>query len=213
MSVNKNILELLKTSGITQAELADKLSIAPQSLSRMLKGNDLKVATLIEIAKALGVSPAHLIDPSTEVLIQSYRDITNELVQVLIGIIDDYTVFTNTLESICNKHPKIKNELNKIFSEINDKHSDKLAINAKNIYSDLPERSKRLHDIIDKGKEPKIKKKTELIKKGTTDEILKQLEEIMKRSSWLFKEITYADEKFDTTNVEILYEYYIHSKK
>lgn len=56
-----NLIKFLEGKGITQAELAHRLGIAPQILNRILKANDIKWSNIIKIADALDVSIAEII--------------------------------------------------------------------------------------------------------------------------------------------------------
>lgn len=49
------IEKFLKEIGISQAELARRLNVPPQTISRMLKGGDMKLSNIIKIADALGI--------------------------------------------------------------------------------------------------------------------------------------------------------------
>lgn len=67
MSVNKKILEYLKTERISQSELATKTGIIQQNLNRMLNSKDMKVSQLLDITKALGLPLTYFIDSKAQV--------------------------------------------------------------------------------------------------------------------------------------------------
>lgn len=52
--------ELLKSAGLTKAELAVKLGVKPQNVNKLLSTNN--VHTLTKMADILGVSLQHLLD-------------------------------------------------------------------------------------------------------------------------------------------------------
>jgi len=60
--IKEKVQIILKGSGITQNDLADKLNITRQTLHYYLNGN-ITLSKLAEIAGALGVSPWELLTP------------------------------------------------------------------------------------------------------------------------------------------------------
>ena len=63
-----NIAKLLKSKGMTQAQLADKADIDTATVNRVMKGTSPLVAeSLSRMAKALGVTVGQLIDPEGNV--------------------------------------------------------------------------------------------------------------------------------------------------
>ena len=56
--------ELLRGRGMTQAQLARKMGIAPTTLSRTLSNDNLSMATLRRIALALGCTVGELFTPA-----------------------------------------------------------------------------------------------------------------------------------------------------
>lgn len=59
------IAEIIDSSGVTQAQVAVHLEMAPQNFSRMLKNDDIKLGVLIKIAEYLKVDISDLIvEPS-----------------------------------------------------------------------------------------------------------------------------------------------------
>ncbi len=56
-----NLINFLDSKGVTQAELARRLGVAPQILNRTLNADDIKWSNIIKIADALGVSLAEII--------------------------------------------------------------------------------------------------------------------------------------------------------
>ena len=57
--------ELLRGRGMTQAQLARKMGIAPTTLSRTLSNDNLSMATLRRIAQALGCTVGELFGATT----------------------------------------------------------------------------------------------------------------------------------------------------
>ena len=70
--MNKNIRhkvkELCREKGITIKQLAEKMQIAPESLSRAINGNP-QLSTIRKIADALGVSVTDLFERSEDELL------------------------------------------------------------------------------------------------------------------------------------------------
>lgn len=62
-NLNKVVRELCRAQGITMKELASRMEIAPESLSRAINGNP-TLSTLNNIADKLNVSVAQLFDTS-----------------------------------------------------------------------------------------------------------------------------------------------------
>lgn len=63
ITIKENVVFILKTKGITQEKLAEKLGITRQNLHYLLNGN-ITLNRLAEIAEALNTVPAELIsDP------------------------------------------------------------------------------------------------------------------------------------------------------
>lgn len=60
-SISHKVKELCREKGITIKELAEKMDIVPESLSRAINGNP-QLSTIRKIAEALGVSVADLFD-------------------------------------------------------------------------------------------------------------------------------------------------------
>lgn len=50
------IFHALKTKNYTQKYLAEKLNVSPQNISKMLKGDDFKISTLIKFEDALNIN-------------------------------------------------------------------------------------------------------------------------------------------------------------
>ena len=58
-NINHKVKELCRNKGITIKELAEKMGIAPESLSRAINGNP-QLSTIRKIAETLGVSVTDL---------------------------------------------------------------------------------------------------------------------------------------------------------
>ena len=56
MKMQSILIDIMQREGITQSELADKLDISRQAMSKMLKGNDMKLSTVLSILEILGYS-------------------------------------------------------------------------------------------------------------------------------------------------------------
>ena len=67
-NISHKVKELCKNKGITIKELAEKMDIAPESLSRAINGNP-QLSTIRKIAEALGVSVTDLFDSSEDELL------------------------------------------------------------------------------------------------------------------------------------------------
>ena len=71
------VKEILKTKQISQKEMADRMGIMPESLSRIIPGNP-SLSTLENMAKALNVNIAELFDDEkVEKKISGYIEIDN----------------------------------------------------------------------------------------------------------------------------------------
>ena len=66
-NINHKVKELCSERGITIKQLAEKMKIAPESLSRAINGNP-QLSTIRKIADALGVSVTDLFDRSEDEL-------------------------------------------------------------------------------------------------------------------------------------------------
>ena len=67
-NISHRVKELCRDKGITIKELAEKMDIAPESLSRAINGNP-QLSTIRKIAEALGVSVADLFDRNEDELL------------------------------------------------------------------------------------------------------------------------------------------------
>lgn len=56
MKIQTILIDIMQHEGITQSELADKLDISKQAMSKMLKGNDMRLSTVLSILDILGYS-------------------------------------------------------------------------------------------------------------------------------------------------------------
>ena len=66
-NISHKVKELCSERGITIKQLAEKMKIAPESLSRAINGNP-QLSTIRKIAYALGVSVTDLFDRSEDEL-------------------------------------------------------------------------------------------------------------------------------------------------
>ena len=67
-NISHKVKELCRDKGITIKELAEKMDIAPESLSRAINGNP-QLSTIRKIAEALGVSLTDMFDRSKDELL------------------------------------------------------------------------------------------------------------------------------------------------
>lgn len=67
-NISHKVKELCRNKGITIKELAEKMGIAPESLSRAINGNP-QLSTIRKIAEALGVSITDMFDRSDDELL------------------------------------------------------------------------------------------------------------------------------------------------
>ena len=67
-NISHKVKELCRDRGITIKELAEKMDIAPESLSRAINGNP-QLSTIRKIAEALGVSVTDMFDRSEDELL------------------------------------------------------------------------------------------------------------------------------------------------
>ncbi len=67
-SISHKVKELCSERGITIKQLAEKMKIAPESLSRAINGNP-QLSTIRKISDALGVSVTDLFDRSEDELL------------------------------------------------------------------------------------------------------------------------------------------------
>lgn len=67
-NISHKVKELCRNKGVTIKELAEKMDIAPESLSRAINGNP-QLSTIRKIAEALGVSITDLFDRSEDELL------------------------------------------------------------------------------------------------------------------------------------------------
>ncbi len=67
-NISHKVKELCRNKGITIKELAEKMDVAPESLSRAINGNP-QLSTIRKIAETLGVSVTDLFDRSEDELL------------------------------------------------------------------------------------------------------------------------------------------------
>lgn len=76
MSIGENIKQTRKILGLKQKDLAERLGVTPPTVA--MYENDktnIRYETLIKIAKALGVSPASLLDPGENLFSTEQTDV------------------------------------------------------------------------------------------------------------------------------------------
>ena len=54
MPLQEIIVGIMREQGVTQNKLAERMGISRQAMSQMLKGQDMKVSTAIDILSVLG---------------------------------------------------------------------------------------------------------------------------------------------------------------
>ena len=96
-NLSAKVKELCHNQGITMKELASKMKIAPESLSRALNGNP-QLSTLETIASNLGVNLSELFSSSNTTSLHSI--IVHEGITY---ISDDLNNLINNVKSICAK--------------------------------------------------------------------------------------------------------------
>ena len=67
-NISHKVKELCREKGMTIKQLAEKMDIAPESLSRAINGNP-QLSTIRKIAEALGVSVTDLFDRDEDELL------------------------------------------------------------------------------------------------------------------------------------------------
>lgn len=99
MKVNLSAIvkDLCRMQGITLKDLAHKIGIAPESLSRTLNGNP-QLSTLEAIASNLGVNLSDLFASSPTITLRSIIVHDN-----ITYIADDLDCLINNVKTICSK--------------------------------------------------------------------------------------------------------------
>lgn len=54
MTIQTILLDIMQQESITQSELAEKMNISRQAMHHMLKGNDMRLSTVLSILDILG---------------------------------------------------------------------------------------------------------------------------------------------------------------
>ncbi len=81
-SVNKRILEYIRSNDISLSDVAKKIGVAQSSLSRTLSSDDLKISQLVEITKALELPVTYFFDGKEHISneeIEGYKKRIEEL--------------------------------------------------------------------------------------------------------------------------------------
>lgn len=79
-TVNSKILEYLKSNGIQQKMIAEKIGMDQASLNRLLRSDDMKVSVLQKISEALSVNPVvFLSDHTPEISAEEFEGIKRKL--------------------------------------------------------------------------------------------------------------------------------------
>lgn len=67
--IGRRVAELRRTTGLTQAQLAEQIGVSVQYISRVELGTNLTIHTLVKLANALRVQPTELFaTPSSDAL-------------------------------------------------------------------------------------------------------------------------------------------------
>lgn len=96
-NLSTKVKELCRIQGITLKELAQRIGIAPESLSRTLNGNP-KLSTLEAIARNLNVNLSDLFASSPTITLRSIIVHDN-----ITYIADDLDCLINNVKAICAK--------------------------------------------------------------------------------------------------------------
>ena len=96
-NLSTKVKELCRIQGITLKELAQRIGIAPESLSRTLNGNP-KLSTLEAIARNLNVNLSDLFASSPTITLRSI--IVHDIITY---IADDLDCLINNVKTICSK--------------------------------------------------------------------------------------------------------------
>ena len=96
-NLSTKVKELCRIQGITLKELAQRIGIAPESLSRTLNGNP-KLSTLEAIARNLNVNLSDLFASSPTITLRSIIVHDN-----ITYIADDLDCLINNVKTICSK--------------------------------------------------------------------------------------------------------------
>ena len=96
-NLSTKVKELCRIHGITLKELAQRIGIAPESLSRTLNGNP-KLSTLEAIARNLNVNLSDLFASSPTITLRSIIVHDN-----ITYIADDLDCLINNVKAICAK--------------------------------------------------------------------------------------------------------------
>lgn len=100
VNISATVKKLCNTQGLTLKDLANKMGIASESLSRTLNGNP-QLATLENIAKCLGVDVRDLFPSSTvNNVVNLHSIIVHDGVTY---ISDDLDSLINNVREICTK--------------------------------------------------------------------------------------------------------------
>ncbi|HRD39207.1 MAG TPA: helix-turn-helix transcriptional regulator [Bacteroidia bacterium] len=67
LNINEKIIDFLRRSNVSQAELATRMGYNHSSLNRTLNSDDIKLSTFLEICDALNVSPIVFFDDSEHI--------------------------------------------------------------------------------------------------------------------------------------------------
>ncbi len=169
MSVNKQILEYLRSKGVSQANLAEKMGVAQSNLNRLLNSDDIKVSQLIEICKVLNLNPGYFFNGNETINnqdVENYKKRIKEL-EYLVNLNKRAEIekYFNAVNEILNYHfpnleEKIKDEIlesYKFFMDEWDGIINKLAlevsaISKREIKRDIEERLKSYNSYKNKKK-------------------------------------------------------------
>ena len=97
VNLSAKVKKLCSSQNMTLKDLANKMEIAPESLSRALNGNP-QLSTLESIAKHLGVNLSDLFASSPTITLRSIIVHDN-----ITYIADDLDCLINNVKTICSK--------------------------------------------------------------------------------------------------------------
>lgn len=97
--LSKSVKYLCKQQGITMRELAEKMEIAPESLSRAINGNP-QLSTIIKIAECLNAKVYDLFNPAlgdTSLIPSARNQITTSTPRIEVEEINPIKIINNEL--------------------------------------------------------------------------------------------------------------------
>jgi len=101
----QNLVDALKNRGITHKEIATKFSTTQQNISRILKGNDMKVSFYVKVCESFDISFAEL--HRTSIII-------NDSLSEEDNLFNKYDAVREINEKLNFEVEKYKNQIDKI---------------------------------------------------------------------------------------------------